>query len=92
MLRTGIQTVIHLGTLRQVYSINFLFANVPKGVEASAIIYSLVETAKENGLDLYRYLAWLMHEVPKLNLSVEDQAAQLLPIKAPEKCRLKLRF
>jgi hypothetical protein len=34
-----------------------LFANVPKGAEASAIIYSMVETAKENGLDPYRYLA-----------------------------------
>ena len=33
---------------------NFLFANVPKGAEASAIIYSMVETAKENGLDPYR--------------------------------------
>ncbi len=30
---------------------NFLFANVPKGAAASAIIYSVIETAKENGLD-----------------------------------------
>ena len=35
---------------------NFLFANVPKGAESSAIIYSIIETAKENGLDPYRYL------------------------------------
>lgn len=30
---------------------NLLFANVPKGAQASTIIYSLVETAKENDLD-----------------------------------------
>lgn len=30
---------------------NFPFANVPKDAEASTIIYSLVETAKENALD-----------------------------------------
>ena len=67
---------------------NFLFANVPKGAEASAVIYSMVETAKENGLDPYRYLTWLMYEAPKLNLSVEDQVVQLLPINAPEVCRV----
>ncbi len=38
-----------------------------QGAEASAIIYSLVETAKENGLDPYHYLAWLMREAPKLD-------------------------
>ncbi len=68
---------------------NFLFANVPKGAEASAIIYSLVETAKENSLDPYRYLTWLMHEAPKLNLGAEEQIARLLPVNAPEECRVK---
>lgn len=37
---------------------NFLFANTPLGARASAVIYSLIETAKENGLDPYRYLLW----------------------------------
>jgi transposase len=68
---------------------NFLFANVPKGAEASAIIYSLVETAKENGLDPYRYLAWLMREAPKLDMGSAEQVAMLLPINAPEGCRVK---
>ena len=66
---------------------NFLFANVLKGAEASAIIYSVIETAKENGLDPYRYLSWLMHEAPKLNVDVEEQVARLLPMNAPEECR-----
>ena len=30
---------------------NFLFANTPLGAQASAVIYSLIETAKETGLD-----------------------------------------
>ena len=61
---------------------------VPKGAQASVIIYSLVETAKENGLDPYRYLTWLMREAPKLDLGAEEQIAGLLPANAPEECRV----
>ena len=68
---------------------NFLFANVPRGAEASAIIYSLIETAKENGLDPYRYLTWLMREAPKLDMHADDQVARLLPINAPLECRAR---
>ena len=67
---------------------NFLFANVPKGAEASAVIYSLIETAKENGLDPYRYLTWLMHEAPKLDMGANDQVAMLMPVHAPVECRV----
>ena len=35
---------------------NWLFANTEGGAQSSAIVYSLIETAKENGLDPYRYL------------------------------------
>ena len=37
---------------------NFLFANTPLGAQGSAVIFSLIETAKENGLDPYRYLSF----------------------------------
>ncbi len=40
---------------------NWLFANTPAGAQSSAVIYSLIETAKENGLDPYRYLVWLLY-------------------------------
>ena len=30
---------------------NWLFSNTPAGAQSSAVIYSLIETAKENGLD-----------------------------------------
>ena len=39
---------------------NWLFANTPGGAQASSVIYSLIETAKENGLDPYRYLLCLL--------------------------------
>jgi hypothetical protein len=35
---------------------SFLFANMPEGALGSAVIFSLIETAKENRLDPYAYL------------------------------------
>jgi len=35
---------------------NFLFANTPRGAKASAIMFSIIETAKENGLNPFKYL------------------------------------
>ena len=42
---------------------NWLFANTPAGAQASAVIYSLIETAKETGLDPYKYLLWALREI-----------------------------
>lgn len=42
----------------------FLFHNTIKGAEASAIIYSLVETAKMNKLNIYQYLYTLLLYMP----------------------------
>ena len=39
---------------------NWLFADTPKGATASAVVYSLVETAKANGLNVYKYLKYLL--------------------------------
>ncbi len=39
---------------------NFLFANTPKGAKGSAMMFSLIQTAIENGLDPYKYLTWLL--------------------------------
>jgi transposase len=43
---------------------NWLFAGSPAGAQASAILYSLVETAKANGLEPYRYLRFLFERLP----------------------------
>ena len=69
---------------------NWLFANTPAGATSSAIIYSIVETAKENGLNPYPYLEYLLESIPNLNfkgLTMED----MLPWSEslPDKCRSK---
>lgn len=46
---------------------NWLFMNSRSGAEASAKIYSIMETAKANGLKIDKYLEYLMNELSKLN-------------------------
>ena len=67
---------------------NFLFANTPNGAEASAITFSIIETAKENGLDPYKYLTFVFKTAPKLDRSQADWMAPLLPWNAPDDCRI----
>lgn len=42
-----------------------MFINTAKGAEASAIVYSVVETARANNLSVYKYLEYLFTELPK---------------------------
>ena len=45
---------------------NWVMIDTVSGARASAIIYSLVETAKANGLNPYYYFEYLLTELPKL--------------------------
>lgn len=65
---------------------NFLFANTPSGAQSSAILFSLIETAKENGLDPYRYLVWVLQEAPKRFTTDRAWTISLLPQFAPDAC------
>jgi transposase len=56
---------------------NWLFNGTPEGAEASAILYSLIETAKANRLEPYSYLRHIFDKLPAAN-TVED-FEQLLP-------------
>lgn len=58
---------------------NFLFANTPRGATASAIAYSIVETAKENGLNPFAYLEYLFERLPNVDTDNPDDLAALLP-------------
>ena len=49
---------------------NFLFANTPRGAKASAVLYSLVETAKECGIAPYVYLTRVFRLAPNRNLAL----------------------
>jgi len=57
---------------------NWLFAGSPSGAMASATIYSLIETAKANDLEPYRYLRYLFEKLPAAQ-SEQDYKA-MLPI------------
>jgi transposase len=50
---------------------NWLFANTARGAEASAILYSLIEAAKANGLTPFNYLKYLLEELPKMPADLE---------------------
>ena len=56
---------------------NWLFADTVAGADASANLYSLLQTCRVNGIDGYRYLRTLLIALPKAS-TVDDYAA-LLP-------------
>jgi hypothetical protein len=59
---------------------NWLFSNTEKGADASAMFYSLIETAKENGLRPYDYLKYIFETAPNLDIVHNpDSVERLLP-------------
>ena len=68
---------------------NFLFANTPKGATGSAIMFSLIQTAIENGLDPYKYLTWLLKQAKDADLTDDQVIQNLLPWNTPMECRTK---
>jgi transposase len=66
---------------------NFLFANTPGGAQGSATIFSLIETAKENDLDPFRYLVWILGTAPVMAADDPVWPEKLTPAHAPECCR-----
>ena len=66
---------------------NWLFANTPSGAKASATVFSIIETAKENGLEPYEYLRYIFTKAP--NLRDSETMDVLLPWNAPDCCRVK---
>lgn len=69
---------------------NWVMIDTVAGAEASAIIYSIAETAKANNLKPYDYFEYLLTEIPKhMDDSNLDFCEDLLPWseKLPENCR-----
>ena len=58
---------------------NWLFANTPRGAKTSAVIYSIVETAKENGLNPSAYLQYLFERLPEMAATDAGAIDSLLP-------------
>ena len=45
---------------------NWLFSNTPAGARSSAVYYSIIVTAIENGLNPFEYLTWILIQMPNL--------------------------
>jgi len=69
---------------------NWLFANTPQGARSSATIYSLVETAKENGLNPLTYLTYLFEQLPNIDAKDPQALDRLLPWSDPVQARCRV--
>lgn len=58
---------------------NWLFCNTPRGATASAMLYSIIETAKENKLNLFRYMEYLLDKLPNVDLKDNHELDKLMP-------------
>jgi len=65
----------------------WLFAATPEGAKASSVVYSIIETAKENGLRPFQYLQYLLETLPN---TTTGNLEALLPWSdtLPEECRV----
>ena len=70
---------------------NWLFCNTPRGAQSSAILYSIVISAKENGLLPIEYLSYLLDRIRRIDLTDTEAIDRLLPWSKhiPDKCRRK---
>ena len=57
---------------------NWLFSQTAKGASASADMYSLVETAKANSLDVFEYLSWLFRQITAATHNFTDEFLEKL--------------
>jgi len=58
---------------------NFLFHDTVKGAKASAIVYTLVETAKANGLNIRLYLETVMTKMLDYKNEPDSILGELMP-------------
>jgi len=68
----------------------WLFSNTPQGAKASAVIYSIIETAKENNLNPFGYLTYLFETLPNVYITEPAVLDDYLPwsLKLPDSCRI----
>lgn len=69
---------------------NWLFCDTPNGAQASAIVYTMVEMAKANGVNVYHYLTYLLEKQPNDSMS-DEELDQLAPWNEDVKAELRRR-
>lgn len=72
---------------------NWLFSSSSKGAKASALMYSLIETAKANGLIVEKYLMYLMDVLANTETENREDLIEVLPWsnKLPNEIKIPLR-
>jgi transposase len=58
---------------------NWLFCNTPSGAKASAVLYSLVETALENEVNPFDYFTFVFRNAPNWDIQNPETIERLLP-------------
>lgn len=53
------------------------------------MIFAMIQTAIENGLDPFRYLTWLFYTGADMDLKQVEHIQKLLPWSAPAECKAK---
>ena len=69
---------------------NWLFCDTPHGAQASAIVYTMVEMAKANGVNVYHYLTYLLEKLPDDSMS-DNELDQLAPWNEKVKIEIERR-
>lgn len=70
----------------------WLFANTPKGADASAIAYSIVQTAVANKLKPFEYIQYLLKNMPNSNIKDHVVLDSFLPWSdtIPDSCKINV--
>ena len=58
---------------------NYLFSSCAEGAHANAVYYTIVETAKANGLNVRSYLKHLLTCLPQIDFLTEEALSEFLP-------------
>jgi hypothetical protein len=61
---------------------NWLFSDTQDGANASMTVFSMIETAKANGLDPKKYLNYLLDQRPGFEMT-DEELDQLMPWSEP---------
>ena len=69
---------------------NWLFCDTPNGAQASAIVYTMVEMAKANGVNVYHYLTYLLEKLPDDRMR-DDELELLAPWNETVKAEIERR-
>ena len=73
---------------------NSLFSDSPEGAEASATVFSIINTTVANNLDAYKYLEYLFRMLPNSNFASNSSVLdEYLPWadKVQLECRINTR-